>query len=241
MDGLAAFGKSVSASIATATRDVDLQGVQSSLSSMASATASELTSFGKELSRDATDAGAFVARNANDAGAFVAQTTRDAAAAARNLSPERVAAFFALASASGLFYSLALFLFLPVLPIAPAKFAVCFSIAGACSMGAVGALRGWAAQVTHMMAQERVVVSLAYVGSLLATLYSALAMHSYLLTVFTSLAQLVALLYYQVSYFPMGAQGLRVVAQMGMQVAKPLAYSCGRALGLVKPKSYLPL
>jgi hypothetical protein len=108
-------------------------------------------------------------------------------------------------------------------------------------MGAVGALRGWAAQVTHMMAQERVVVSLAYVGSLLATLYSALAMHSYLLTVFTSLAQLVALLYYQVSYFPMGAQGLRVVAQMGMQVAKPLAYSCGRALGLVKPKSYLPL
>ena len=95
--------------------------------------------------------------------------------------------------------------------------------------------------MTHMMAQERVVVSLAYVGSLLATLYSALAMHSYLLTVFTSLAQLVALLYYQVSYFPMGAQGLRVVAQMGMQVAKPLAYSCGRALGLVKPKSYLPL
>ena len=92
-----------------------------------------------------------------------------------------------------------------------------------------------------MLAPDRVVVSLAYVGSALATLYASVVMHSYFLTIVASIAQTVALLYYQVSYFPMGAAGLKAVAQMGAHLAKPALYSCGRAMGLVKPKSYLPL
>ena len=78
-------------------------------------------------------------------------------------------------------------------------------------------------------------------GSLLATLYSALYLHSYSLTVLTSAAQLCALVYYQVSYFPMGLEGLKIVCKAGLVIAKPLVYQCGRALGIVKQKSYLPL
>ena len=50
-------------------------------------------------------------------------------------------------------------------------------------------------------------VTLAYVGSALATLYASVVMHSYFLTIVASIAQTVALLYYQVSYFPMGPRG----------------------------------
>ena len=255
MEDLANFGKSVSSSISSgftaATRDIDLQGMHSSLNSMAASTGAEIISFGKELSRDAGEAGAYVAQGAGQAGAYVAQGagqagayvaagTREISNSVKNLSPERVGAFFMLACTSSVMFSLAFF-FLPALPLVPAKFAVCFSVGGACSIGAVGALRGAAAQISHMLAPDRVVVSLAYVGSALATLYASVVMHSYFLTIVASIAQTVALLYYQVSYFPMGAAGLKAVAQMGAHLAKPALYSCGRAMGLVKPKSYLPL
>ena len=244
MEDLANFGKSVSSSISSgftaATKDIDLQGMHSSLNSMAASTGAEIINFGKELSRDAGEAGAYVAQGAGQAGAYVAAGTREISNSVKNLSPERVGAFFMLAFTSGVMFSLAFF-FLPALPLVPAKFAVCFSVGGACSIGAVGALRGAAAQISHMLAPDRVVVSLAYVGSALGTLYASVVMHSYFLTIVASIAQTVALLYYQVSYFPMGAAGLKAVAQMGVHFAKPALYSCGRALGLVKPKSYLPL
>jgi hypothetical protein len=79
------------------------------------------------------------------------------------------------------------------------------------------------------------------VGALLGTLYCSLILHSYVLTILSSVAQAAALLYYQVSYFPYGAQGLKTVLTMGVHIAKPLVFACGRSLGLVKPKSYLPL
>ena len=44
-----------------------------------------------------------------------------------------------------------------------------------------------------------------------ATLYAALGMHSYILTVVFCGAQMVALLYYTLSYFPGGVHGLKYV------------------------------
>ena len=137
-------------------------------------------------------------------------------------------------------YSLAFF-YAPMLVLFPAKFAVCFSVGSVCSVCAVGALRGAQAQVAHMIAPERLVLSLAYLGALLGTLYCSLVLHSYVLTILSSVAQAAALLYYQVSYFPYGAQGLKTVLSMGMHIAKPLVYACGRSIGLIKPKLYLPL
>ena len=142
---------------------------------------------------------------------------------------------------SFIYLSLAFFVGLPVMALAPAKFAICFSVGSATSVCAVGALRGAQAQLTHMLASERIVLSLSYFGSLVATLYAALVLHSYVLTIVSSCAQAAALVYYQVSHFPYGAQGVRTVLVMGAHIAKPLVFACGRAVGLVKPKSYLPL
>ena len=107
-------------------------------------------------------------------------------------------------------------------------------------MSAMGALRGCRAVGAHdrprashpLRGVRRVVVG---------TLYCALVLHSYVLTILCSFAQLTSLLYYQVSYFPMGAQGLQAVFGMGLAMAKPVVFACGRSLGLVKQKSFLPL
>ena len=243
MDGLASFAKtagtSLSDSFKQATKDIDVQGMQANLSSMASSTSHELINFGKELSRDAGEASSYVAAGAGQAGAYAASATREIGQSMKSLSPDRVATFFALGAASSVMYSLAFF-YVPVLVLFPAKFAVCFSVASACSV-CPWARSGAQAQAAHMVAPERLVLSLAYLGALLGTLYCSLVLHSYVLTILSSVAQAAALMYYQVSYFPYGAQGLKTVLTMGVHIAKPLVFACGRSLGLVKPKSYLPL
>lgn len=256
MENLASFSKSLQGSITSginaATQGVDLQGVTSTLSSVASSTSNELLNFGKELQRDANDAainissganqvGSFVSAGANQAASQIAAGTREFQNTLQNLSRERVIYFFALSFVGTLMLFLAFFIGVPTIAIAPAKFAICFSVGSACSMSAVGALRGPMAQIHHMIAQERLIFSASYVASLLATLYCSVVMHSYILTIVSSVLQFVALVYYQVSYFPMGTQGLRVVGQMGYHIAKPMVYGAGRAVGLIKPKTFLPL
>ena len=204
------------------------------ISAAASATGAELLNFGKELSRDATSVGVAVSTSAASAASQVSH-------ALQHLSRERVISFFAFSFTSWLMFNLSLFVGLPTLALAPAKFALTFSVGSFSSMMALASLRGYLAQIEHMLAPARLPFSSAYVGSLLATLYSALYLHSYSLTVLTSAAQLCALVYYQVSYFPMGLEGLKIVCKAGLVIAKPLVYQCGRALGIVKQKSYLPL
>ena len=78
MENLTNFGKSLQGSIASginaasvAAQGVDLQGVTSTLSSVASSTSNELLNFGKELQRDANDAALNMASGANQVGSFV--------------------------------------------------------------------------------------------------------------------------------------------------------------------------
>ena len=99
MDGLASFAKtagtSLSDSFKQATKDIDVQGMQANLSSMASSTSHELINFGKELSRDAGEASSYVAAGAGQAGAYAASATREIGQSMKSLSPDRVATFFA--------------------------------------------------------------------------------------------------------------------------------------------------
>jgi hypothetical protein len=81
-------------------------------------------------------------------------------------------------------------------------------------MAAFSALRGWKQQLAHMTTPERLPFSLGYIGSILATLYAALFMHSYILSLFCSGLQVVALLYYSASYFPGGTAGVKFILNM---------------------------
>jgi len=67
----------------------------------------------------------------------------------------------------------------------------------------------------HLLSQERLPFTATYFGSIGLTLYFAVGLQSALLTLISSIVQLVALVWYLVSYFPMGSQGLRFAARFG--------------------------
>ncbi|PSC72906.1 transport SFT2-like [Micractinium conductrix] len=110
-----------------------------------------------------------------------------------------------------LFLAMAFFLFLPVIILAPAKFAMTFSIGSALLIASLGALKGWKAMFGHLLEKERLPFAGAYFGSLLATLYVSLVMHSYLFSLVFCGTQLITLVYYVASYFPGGAAGAQSV------------------------------
>lgn len=98
--------------------------------------------------------------------------------------------------------------FLPLLAIAPRKFATLFTVGSLLILSSFSVLRGHAAFISHLTSNERLPFSLGYVVSMVGTLYASMWSQSYLLTIFFSLAQIVGLLYFIVSYFPGGASVL---------------------------------
>lgn len=88
-----------------------------------------------------------------------------------------------------LFYGLALVVFLPMLIISPSKFALCFSFGSMSTMAAMFMLSGWKASLEHMLSAQKLPFTSIYAGSLFATLYAALAMHSYVLCIVFSISQ----------------------------------------------------
>ena len=159
-------------------------------------------------------------------------SARASAAALQSLTPERVAWFAALSATSALMCALALAIGAPTLAIAPAKFGLCLSCASASGVCAVGALRGAGAQVRHMLSEERAVTSMVMVTTVVMTVHSAAVARSYARTVAWSVAQTCAVGYYQVSYFPYGAQGFRAVCATAWQIAQPVMGGCARAIGI---------
>lgn len=59
----------------------------------------------------------------------------------------------------------------------------------------------------HMASRERLPFTAAYLGSLFGTLYASLFMKSYIFSLLSCVAQLVAGVWYIASFFPGGAAG----------------------------------
>lgn len=70
------------------------------------------------------------------------------------------------------------------------------------------------AQLRHLMSQGRLPFSVAYVSSMIGTLYFALGPRWRLVTFLFALIQLVALLFYLAAYFPGGVTTLRYAGSM---------------------------
>ena len=63
--------------------------------------------------------------------------------------------FAALAGTGVLFLLLAFFIFLPMIILAPSKFAITFSLGSALIIASLGALKGWREMFGHMASKER--------------------------------------------------------------------------------------
>ncbi|EMD00930.1 hypothetical protein BAUCODRAFT_61945 [Baudoinia panamericana UAMH 10762] len=107
------------------------------------------------------------------------------------------------------------FTLLPILSLRPRKFAILWSMASALFLSSWAVLMGPIVYARHLISPERLPFTATYFGSIALTLYFALGLRSTILTLLTAIVQLVALVWYLVSYFPMGSQGLRFAARFG--------------------------
>ncbi|MCJ1368308.1 protein transport protein sft2 [Acarospora aff. strigata] len=107
------------------------------------------------------------------------------------------------------------FALFPVLSLKPRKFAILWSFGSVLFLASWAVLMGPLTYARHLLSTPRLPFTAAYLGSISLTLYFAVGLHSTLLTLLSSLVQLAALLWYLVSYFPMGGTGLRFAARFG--------------------------
>uniref|UniRef100_A0A6N2KZ06 Vesicle transport protein n=1 Tax=Salix viminalis TaxID=40686 RepID=A0A6N2KZ06_SALVM len=92
------------------------------------------------------------------------------------------------------------------------KFAICFTLGCGFIIGSFFALKGPKNQLAHMSSKERIPFTLGFIGSMVGTLYVSMVWHSYVLSVLFSVIQVLALVYYAISYFPGGSAGLKFLS-----------------------------
>ncbi|XP_040361595.1 protein transport protein SFT2 isoform X2 [Rosa chinensis] len=162
-----------------------------------------------------------VVRSANDtvSGTFsvVSKGVRDLPgnlqSATSSVPSGKALMYFGLFLATGVFFVFIAFtMFLPVMVLMPQKFAICFTLGCAFIIGSFFALKGPKNQFVHMSSKERLPFTLGFLGSMVGTIYVSMVLHSYILSVFFSVLQVLALAYYAVSYFPGGSAGLKFLS-----------------------------
>jgi len=107
------------------------------------------------------------------------------------------------------------FALFPVLSLRPKKFAILWTVGSMLFLASWAVLLGPWQYIQHLISGPRLPFTAAYFGSIALTLYFSLGLHNTILTLISSIIQLVCLLWYLVSYFPMGGTGLRFAARFG--------------------------
>ena len=121
---------------------------------------------------------------------------------------------FVFCFALGLLLSLAsLTSFASVLVGNPGPFAFKYTVGNVLSMSSYCFLHGPAKQCRSMLAPQQRLTTLAYLGSLAATLYCVLVLKNYLLTLAAIAVQFCAMLYHAMSFFPLGQAMLASLAR----------------------------
>ncbi|KAK9468798.1 Got1/Sft2-like family-domain-containing protein [Lipomyces arxii] len=109
------------------------------------------------------------------------------------------------------------FALFPVLALRPRKFALLWTFASVLFVISFGCLQGPVNYIVHLTSLERLPFTVAYFGSIIMTLVFSMGMRSNWLTIIACVVQIVAALWYTVSYFPLGTQGLRVASRFGIR------------------------
>ncbi|CAN3375043.1 hypothetical protein DIURU_005155 [Diutina rugosa] len=120
---------------------------------------------------------------------------------------DRLIGFGACLAASTLCFVLCVFMF-PVLALRPTKFAMLWTMGSLLFIVSFGVLSGPVAYTKHLLSASRIPFTAIYFGSVVMTVWSALVLKSTVLVIISSAIELVAVVYYVVSYFPFGAQAI---------------------------------
>jgi len=98
----------------------------------------------------------------------------------------------------------------PVLSLKPRKFALLWSLGLIFFLISFGVLQGAQAYLVHLFSSTRIIFTIVFGASIILTLISSLSLKSTLLSIIFAAIQLVAALWYTVSYFPLGRQTLNL-------------------------------
>lgn len=120
---------------------------------------------------------------------------------------EKIIGFGCCLAASILCFLLGFFMF-PVLALKPRKFALLWTMGSFLFVISFGILQGPNAYIRHLTGRDRIAFTAVFFGSVFFTLYCALILKSTLFTIFASIIEVFAILYYTISYFPFGATTL---------------------------------
>ncbi|XP_054717024.1 uncharacterized protein LOC129226444 [Uloborus diversus] len=100
-------------------------------------------------------------------------------------------------------------LYAPLLLLKARKFCLLYSMGSLFIIGSFSLLWGPYNHIKHLCSYERLPFTVVYFGTMFSTLYSALWLKNTLLTAIFALFQVIALLWYVISYIPGGQTGLK--------------------------------
>lgn len=132
---------------------------------------------------------------------------------------QRIQVGILLLFGAGILFMAAIFVFLPMALIMPSKFATAFSVGSLLFMAAMAMFRGPRTFLMGFVDWARAPFTVAYLGSLVMTLWATLGGHSYLLIVVAVCAQVAALLWYASTFIPGGTTGMGFVSRMFLSSA----------------------
>lgn len=104
--------------------------------------------------------------------------------------------------------------YIPFLLLKARKFALLFSMGSLFTMSGFSFLWGPYSHFKHLISRERLPFTFTYTLTLTLTLYFAMGLQNYILTVMAAVCQVLALLWFVVSYIPGGQTGLRFFSRI---------------------------
>ncbi|KAI3328588.1 Got1/Sft2-like family-domain-containing protein [Ustulina deusta] len=107
----------------------------------------------------------------------------------------------------------------PILMTKPRKFVILWSFGSLLFTSSFGAVMGPRTYLQHLTSGPRLPFTAAYFGSIALTIYFSVGLQNTILTLISALVQIACLLWYLVSYFPMGSSGLRLATTFGARRA----------------------
>ena len=142
---------------------------------------------------------------------------------------QRFQVFCALLILSGVFFGLGFIVGLPTITFRPQKFALSFTCGSLTFMGSFAILRGPQAHLAGMLTPDRLPFTAVYLLSMFMTLYFTFTAHGakgYISVLTASGLQLLALLWYLVTFLPGGAQGMKVLVSAILTMLRPIIVGC---------------
>ncbi|XP_033763978.1 protein transport protein SFT2-like [Pecten maximus] len=105
-------------------------------------------------------------------------------------------------------------LYIPLLLLKARKFAVLYSLGSVFVIASFSLLWGPMNHIKHLCSVERMPFTVAYFGTMFATLYFSLWVRSTIFTVLCAVGQILALVWYIVSYIPGGQTGMKFFSKI---------------------------